>query len=356
MIDVYASQPNYWRHLAPIVRELCRRGHEVRTGASSLGRPWGDRLMRAPETDLLIVASWTDARRWPWVRCAYVEHGAGQTYVTGTDGYAGAPKLDHVVLFLAPNDRVTERWRASYPEASVETVGCAALDALLCPTEVEGSSPSGSARGAVAQTGRADGGNQSVGNLRGNPSALTSVGASVVAVTSHWFCSVVPETMPVLHRYESALRSLCDAAVVTVVGHAHPRAERRTSEMWKRLGVDYEPDPDYVLRTADLLIADNTSLMYEAAAIDLPVLALNLPYDAKRQVGYRRDVEHGLRFWSHVPGLQCDDPADLERAVHRALDDRREARQLRARAAAHAYAHRDGTSAARAADAIERVL
>lgn len=335
MIDVYASQPNYWRHLAPIVRELCRRGHEVRTGASSLGRPWGDRLMRAPETDLLIVASWTDARRWPWVRCAYVEHGAGQTYVTGTDGYAGAPKLDHVVLFIGPNLRTAERWRAVYPDAEVATVGCAALDRLLHPAQGDHDQDD--------QQNEYDG-------------PEPDVHAPIVAVTSHWFCSVVPETMPVLHRYESALRSLCDAAVVQVVGHAHPRAERRTSEMWKRLGVDYEPDPDYVLRTADLLIADNTSLMYEAAAIDLPVLALNLPYDAKRQVGYRRDVEHGLRFWSHVPGLQCDDPADLEAAVHRALDDRREARQLRARAAAHAYAHRDGTSAARAADAIERVL
>lgn len=334
MIHVYASQPNYWRHLAPIVRELTRRGHEVRTAASALGRPWGDRMMRAPETDLMIVASWTDATRWRWVPTAYVEHGAGQTYLPGTqDGYAGAPKLDHVVLFLTPNDRVSDRWRASYPQAAVATVGCAALDSYFAVTPILQDVAKAT---AAASGGRAENG-------------LRTRGAPVVAVTSHWYCGVVPETMPALDRYETSLKALCDAAVVSMVGHAHPRAQRRTSEMWRRLGVTYESDPDRVLADVDLLVADNTSLMYEAAAIGVPVLALNAPT-------YRRDVEHGLRFWSHVPGLQCDEPADLERAVDRALSDPREARQLRARAAAHAYAHRDGTSAARAADAIERCL
>lgn len=339
VIDVYASQPNYWRHLAPVVRELCRRGHEVRTGASTMGKPWGDRWMRAPtDSTLMIVASHTDASRWPWLRCVYVEHGAGQTYIGQKDGYAGAEGLDNVVLFLAPNEVVAQRWRERY-DVAVAVVGCPALDQFFDVTPILQD---------VAKAPVGDGG-RAVDGLR-------TRGVPVVAVTSHWFCGVVPETMPVLPLYESALRSLCDAAVVSMVGHTHPRAWQRTRALWDRLGVPYEPDPDVLLRTADLLVADNTSLMYEAAAIDVPVLALNWPWNRKRNQGYRRDVEHGLRFWSHVPGLSCDTADELVGQVQRALEDPPEAKKLRADAATRAYAHRDGRSAARAADAIEELI
>jgi hypothetical protein len=296
--------------------------------------------MRAPtESQLMIVASHTDARRWPWLRCAYVEHGAGQTYIGQRDGYAGAVGLGNVDLFLAPNEVVAERWRESY-SAKVAVVGCPALDQHLdavAPSAQDG-------RGDVPVHDRrpADG-----LRLRGSP---------VVAVTSHWFCGVVPETMPVLPLYESALRALCGSGIVQVCGHAHPRAVQRTEALWGRLGVPYEPDPDVVLRSADLLVADNTSLMYEAAAIGLPVLALNAPWNPKRRSGYRRDVEHGLRFWSHVPGLQCDGPDGLASRILDALDDPPAAKQLRAYAATRAYAHRDGRSAQRAADAIEEMI
>lgn len=140
-----------------------------------------------------------------------------------------------------------------------------------------------------------------------------------------------------------------------MIGHAHPRAGRRAREMFDRLGVPFEVDVDRVLdrlaRSCQprLLVADNTSVMYEAAALDVPVLALNAP-------SYRRDVEHGLRFWDLVPGLQVDEPRDLEAGIVHALADPPEARALRARAGAHTYAHRDGSSSRRAAEAIEKVL
>lgn len=346
MIDVYASQPGYWRHLAPITRELRARGHEVRTGASKLGRPWGDRLMRAPETDLLVVASWVDARRWPWLRTAYVEHGSGQTYQGQRDGYAGSEKLDHVVLFIAPNETVVGRWNERYPSARAVAVGCAALDQHVDPKRI-------SVIGHTYDSGAED----APASDRHAREGLRPGGVPLVAFTAHWFCAVVPETMPALWLYERALVALRDAGSVRMLGHAHPRAQARTEALWKRLGIEYDSDPDSVLRRADLLVMDNTSLGYEAAALDIPVVALNAPWDEKRRTGYRRDVEHGLRFWSHVPGIECDEPEHLDWTIGAALADGPEARILRERAAAAAYAHPvDGLAAARAADAIEGML
>lgn len=328
MIHLYASQPNYWRHLAPIGDELRRRGHDVRVWASRGAQPWGARLDRLPPGELAVVSSWIDARKLPRSRVVYVEHGAGQTYAEGRpEGYAGAPGLAHVILFIAPGAHVADRWNRSYPQAPVETVGNPALDLLL--------------RAANRPDDEHDEEDHDEG-------ADTDVHRPIVVVSSHWWCGIVPETMPAVPLFERGIRELARLEAVQLVGHAHPRASRRLFETWTRLGIRCEPDPDWVLANSDLLIHDNSSLMYEAAALDVPVLALNAPT-------YRREVEHGLRFWSHVPGIQCDSVGTFLPAVWAALDDPPEARALRARAAEHVYAHRDGSSTRRAVDAIERV-
>lgn len=325
-IDVYASQVNYWRHLAPVVDELRARGHDVATWsppkAQSWGPPLGKRRIRA---SVAVCASYLDARRLLPQRVIYVEHGAGQTYVEGTGiGYAGADDLEHVVLFVAPGEHVAARWRACYPQVPVETVGCLALDQHLHDFHTPDSG---------------------VRNPDDRP---------LVVISQHWRCGVCPETMPAGPDFERGIRELARLGDIQLLGHAHPRGARLTAQWWREWGVvDFEPDPDVVLSrlvaTRGLLVHDNSSLMYEAAALDVPVLALNAPT-------YRRDVEHGLRFWSHVPGLQCDSVGTFIPAVIAALDDPPEAKALRARAASHVYAHRDGGAAARAADAIERVL
>lgn len=269
----------------------------------------------------MLVAGWDEARAFPEADVVYVEHGAGQRYL-GVDGhgYAGAPGMGHVVLFLAPNEYVADRWRRRYPQAGVETVGCPALDAHFTKHEEQ-----------IA--------NSTIRNV-------------TVAITAHWRCTVCPETTPALPHYETSLVTLLaalSAEGVEVVGHGHPRDETALRRLWRRLDVPFEPDVDCVLRSAQLVVADNTSVMYEAAALDVPVLTLNAPW-------YRRDVHHGLRFWSHVPGLAVDEPAELVDGVFAALDDAPHAAEKRARAAARAYSLRDGSAARRAADAIERII
>lgn len=299
-LTAYASKSHYRRHLAPIVEELRRRGHDLEI-ESRVARA------RAP---VVLVASHLDASRFTNREVIYVEHGAGQSYLDGPRaGYAGGPGLERVRLFLCPNERVAQRWRDSYPHAAVETVGSPALDR--------------------------------------HPRRTAQVAAQTVAITSHWRCAVVPETMPALDYFRGVFPEI--VRLFDVVGHAHPREAPRARRMWERLGVRFEPDPDVVLDTAGLLVADNTSLLYEAAAVDLPTLVLNAPW-------YRRDVEHGLRFWSYPPGLMVDEPEILARKIARALRDPHAAKRLRRRAARYAYASLDGRAASRAADAIEETL
>lgn len=314
IVSFYASHPNYWRHLRPIYDDLWNRGVECRAFSQYPWHEWATPHLR-PSSDLAdvtVVASAQDADRVKVIArdVVYVEHGAGQTYEDGSRvGYAGGPQMGHVGRFVCPNDVVAAEWERTYPDARTRVVGCVGLHGVT--------------RAPV-------------------------VGSASVAWTAHWRCGVVPETWPALQDFAAQIEGLrADLADVDIelVGHAHPRDGRRLGEFWRKRGIRFEPDPDVILARSALIIGDNTSLLYEAAALDIPVLCLN-------RKEYRRDVEHGLRFWSHVPGLQCDRPADLIEQVWCALVDSDRARALRAKAVARAYAVPATRSAALAADFI----
>lgn len=331
LLSAYASQRQYARHLEPIVDELRARAHDVECWsqhASPFGPAFVD-LQRHRVRPLLLVASFTDAHRFRDRHLIYVEHGAGQTYCVADErlavGFAGGGGLDHVALFVCPSERVAGRWRAVYPHARVEVVGSPALDRY-----VAGRVRASTAPPLLPATGRND-----------RPPSRP-----VVAFTCHWRFGgdEIPEGMPALPRYLPTIGQL-DRGRYDLLATAHPKIASRARRWWADLDVPFVEDPDEILALADLLVADSTSLMYEAAAVGIPVLALNDP-------SYRRNVEHGLRWWSHVPGLQCDEPMALDWSIRAALADPTEARALRTRAVAHAYDHLDGKASARAADAI----
>lgn len=176
----------------------------------------------------------------------------------------------------------------------------------------------------------------------------------VVAVTFHWDCQLIPETRSAFPHYRAALHDLVNAVRAAggeVWGHGHPRAWGRLQRTWRTLGVPLVPDMADVLDGAGVLVADNTSAAYEFASLDRPVITLNAPW-------YRRNVEHGLRFWSHVPGDQVNDPAELAPVVLRALagPEHPHVTALRRRAVAHVYDRCDGHAADRAVAAILEVL
>lgn len=254
----------------------------------------------------VIVASASDlskAVRGGYERVAYLEHGIGQTYGPA-HGYPGGRGRGAVSLFLSPNEHAASRDRASYPAARVEVVGDPVVATLP----------------------------------RRQP------GPPAVAVSFHWDCSLAPEARSALRHYRRALGPLAEQA--PLIGHAHPRAAEQLERLWRSLGVEWVPSWHEVLRRADLYVADNTSTLYEFASTGRPVVVLNAPW-------YRREVEHGLRFWRAADvGVQVDDPAQLEAAVRYALTDPPEQQHLRDEALRLVYAH-PHDAAERAARALE---
>jgi hypothetical protein len=130
---------------------------------------------------------------------------------------------------------------------------------------------------------------------------------NMAVITFHWDAHrVCPEASSALDHYVEALPDIVESLSrqgFDVHGHYHPR-DQRLMRMWKHMGVPVIDNARGVRDRAGLLIADNTSMLYEFAHLRRPTGVLNAPW-------YRRDVHHGLRFWDFVPGHQFDGPEEL---------------------------------------------
>ena len=327
-VHAYASLPHYAEHIDAVWRHLPAELAGVRF--SPVGRAWPGWQQtgrgRPPLAEPVIVAGYADATVMRPRPVILLEHGAGQAY-TGdprsarNGSYAGGDGLEHAVAFVCPSSTVADRWRARYPATPAAVVGCPKLDPWHAGE-----------RGPLALPFRER--------------------WPVVAVTFHWDAPIIPETRSAWSHYDRALEALRDdvrAAGGELLGHGHPRLWGAIERRWRALGVELVPRFADVLDRADVLVADNTSALYEFASTDRPVVVLNAPW-------YRRDVDHGLRFWSHVPGLMIDEPDELVGAVRAALADPPDLRAIRGRAVAHAYAHLDGSAGRRAATAVEEAV
>jgi hypothetical protein len=134
---------------------------------------------------------------------------------------------------------------------------------------------------------------------------LTDNEKPVVAITFHWDCKLFPETRSALDHYVEHLGRFVRflrTSGFEVIGHNHPR-DGRLPTIWRNLQVRLA-DVNEVRERADVLVVDNSSLAYEMLYLNRAVVTLNAPW-------YRRDVEHGLRFWEHIPGWAVDGPEDL---------------------------------------------
>lgn len=316
MIHAYASRPHYFEHLEPIWLQLPKhvRGEVFSPSAKE---PWGTARPRwLDPDDVVLVASFVDSRKMGRNPVIYLEHGAGQTYggdprSTGHGSYAGGGGHEHTALFLSPNEEVAGRWRTAYPAIPARAVGCPKLDRY--------------------------------GGLRGPLN-----GDQTVAFSFHWENPLCPESRSALPYYRQAMPEIIGTLRERgwrVLGHGHPREMGALARLWRSLDVPVVESQDYVLRHASVFVADNTSALFESAAVGIPTVVLSAPW-------YRRDVHHGLRFWDTIPGIHVEQPADLLAAVERAQERRHEDEAHRAWVTCRTYSAVDGQATQRAVDAI----
>lgn len=264
-VHLFATERHYERHVRAVWRHL---PDELR-GLEITGRAATERSI--PGHDYFMIGGFNDIDRVQRHRIIYVEHGAGQSYngagvhrLTEAYAHANSTHPQRVMAYISPRLSMAEAWgRPAF------AAGVPALD----------------------------------GHVR------TKRWLTKAAITFHWDARIgVPEARSARGHWIDHLHSIVQWLRdydFEVIGHRHPR-DRDAPQIWENLGVRYEPDVDQVLREASLVIADNTSVMYEAAALEIPVLALNAPW-------YRRNVDHGLRFWEAVPGMAIDDIDELVR-------------------------------------------
>lgn len=307
-IDFLARHPHYIDHAAPVWFELPEsmrgvfqvpdhlksylRSHGIEPGKHfDLSRPCVF-MSRGEFINLVGRQS-----------LIFLAHGAEQMY----DGVPQITNVSACKLILTNPSSVVAMQNAN-PQARVVAVGCTKLDERLSWSLPENQKP-------------------------------------VVAFSHHWDQGAHPETSSAFPWSKGLIQTVVSSGKYTVIGHKHP-ADQRTIEEWYALvGVPFVPTFDEVLRRADLYICDNSSTLYEFAATGRPVVVLCPPQ-------YRRNVNHGLRFWDHVPGVECSNPKHILACVEEALADLPERKRLRELAVYAAYGELDGMAAKRAAAEI----
>lgn len=331
-VDVLSSQPHYGNHLAPIWFGLPedRRGTWWAAGIcadrGNVEGVTGWRRGYPPEQQRpVLVAGYIDemALAAPSI---YLEHGAGQTYrgdggnrnAAEHESYSGSGGHDRCVLFLCPNETVAARWRNRYQDTPTAVIGCPKLDWWHAHPSAGGGGP-----------------------------------LPAVAVTFHADNRLIPEATSALEHYTAGLAEAVAELRQDgweVLGHGHPRLWQRLRTIWGSLNVEAVEDFGQVLSRADVLCVDNSSVGPEFASTGRPVVWMNAPH-------FRRDVNHGGRFWDWVDGaITVEDATGLPRACRRALRREPADERARERMVGEVYCAADGHATRRAVDAILRVV
>lgn len=308
-IDAHCTMPAYYDHIKPVYDALPddRKGHIY--VPSNLRREVNGAHVRynwPPSSDApLIVAAAFDLNHGIRPK-AMISHGAGQVYIgDGVDSpsYDGGPGREQVGLFLCPNESSVAKNLARYPRAHGAAIGCPKLDAWR---------------------------------------NIPAPGDGTIGVTFHWPCAIVPEAGWAWPSWRDQIANL--ARRRRIIGHAHPRARQLLAEYWASIGVEAVWDAAEWIARCDTIVVDNSSIAYEAAAIGRGVVLLD-------DASWRPEVEHGLRFWSDIPGPHLH-PAEGLDGLIAALDDTDRWAARRAQVTERVYGPVDGRASARAVEAL----
>lgn len=285
MIDLAASHPHYFDHLLPIWQAL----PADQRGRAYLAPALRDQVPGAlAVTDLggdgdpVLLAGADDLRYVDGRVVILTEHGCGQSYnghdtSRGHVAYAGGTNRYGVSGFICPNEYAAAPNRLAYPDALVAVVGSGRLAQLQrIPPPAEGEKP-------------------------------------VVAVSFHWDCPVVAESMSGWRHWWRAIQTLAESDEFTVLGHAHPRVFDDLAPTYESWGIEPVRSFDEIVARAHVYVCDNSSTLFEFAGARGPVVVLDAPW-------YRPSVKHGLRFWDAADiGPRIMDTAALPGAIRSSL-------------------------------------
>lgn len=325
-IHFLATEKHYLDHVAPIYRQLDKKiKGSIFTRPNLLERARAECIEAEPLEDLVrdqivLVASFGDLRDIRKDNLGILcEHGAGQSYGGGSDNpfeavkspsYIGSIDRAGAIAVLVPGEYQAARHQKIHPTIPAYPIGVPKLD-------------------------------------RWHRQELPKNG-NTVAVTFHWECKICPETRSAFRHFQRSVYELKDK--FNIIGHAHPKAQHQLRPFFLKHNIPFFEDFEEIIERAHLLCVDNSSVLYEWASLDRPILAMNAPW-------YRRDLDppHGLRFWSHIPGLQVDEPQNLKKMVSTALADSKEIKKHRQQIMDEVFAVRDGSAAELACQAIEKI-
>lgn len=269
----YSSEQVYCDHLKPIHEGLRARGVEVEHthGLNARGRVEGNPV---------LVASRKDAGFFAGRKIILVEHGAGQRYHRDP----GGPDIDNrdVILFLAPSQRVADNGKRLYSAAKRVAVGSPRVEYL---------------------------------------SKLSRVPERVI-LAWHWPNGIAPEAKGAWDQYQAA--SIALSKERDVLGHGHPRIRSRLEKDYKRFHIPSEWRWEECVKQASCLVVDNSSILWEACAIGIPVVVVNARwYRTSDEIkAANRGQDFGLRFWEYADvGPNVNQPGELSEAVRLVLED-----------------------------------
>ena len=312
-IDFLATEAHFLSHIAPVWLELdkSRQGtFYTRPDFFPLLEPYGIKGKDFAEMrghNLTYVAAWGDLKKARKAErlCVLTEHGTGQSYQgVKSPSYIGAVNRAGVLAVFVPAAYQAEKHLAVHPSIPVYPIGCPKMDKRWSEKKRPGRK-------------------------------------RLVVFSTHWDCKVAPETRSSITHFRRALPEL--AMKFNLAGHAHPRIARQMQSIYGKYGIEWIESFDQVMDEAALYITDNSSSLYEFASLDRPVVVLNAPW-------YRRNIEHGLRFWEFADiGINCDHPRELVDAVRHAFVDPCQIADRRREIIKTLYGEQDGQDAKRAA-------
>ena len=283
-IDAYATMDHWFEHVAALYKHLepdnrgaFYMGSYDQCGAASRAGITAQAIHPTRSDRPVLVASWRDADRCLRVgrKVILMEHGIGQSFVGPTHpSYSGAPEHAQLAMRLVPNELAASRHRAAHPNVPMEIIGVPKMDDLIL---------------------------------------IPEPGSGHVALSNHWGKddTLVPEMGGAWFAWFEYYAAV-PVAFPGALGHAHPKLWGKMGKLIGTLG--FEPVRWFsdVCRRADVYVCDGVSTLYEFAALGRPVVVLNAPQ-------YRKDVEHGGRFWEWADvGVQVDDPHDIVDAIREA--------------------------------------